>query len=88
MPPPSLLITTTRTGASEAPTAASPAASWTSPRSPVTIQVGRPVAIAAPAPEERRPSIPLAPRLPGRSPAAGAAGQKASWSRIGMLEAV
>ena len=37
--------------------------SWKRPRSPVTIQVGRPVAAAAPIPEETSPSIPLAPRL-------------------------
>ena len=37
--------------------------SWRRPRSPVTIVVGRPLAWAAPMPEETRPSMPLAPRL-------------------------
>ena len=63
IPPPSLLSTTIRTGALAWRSAASPFMSWWRPRSPVTIQVGRPVAAAAPTPDEIRPSIPFAPRL-------------------------
>ena len=44
IPPPSLLTTTIRTGASAWPSEASAFMSWKRPRSPVTIQVGRPVA--------------------------------------------
>ena len=50
IPPPSLLTTTIRTGASAWRSAASAFMSWNRPRSPVTIQVGRPVATAAPIP--------------------------------------
>ena len=62
--------------------------SWKRPRSPVTIQVGRPVAAAAPIPEEISPSIPFAPRLARKRTSAAPPGRNASWSRIGMLEAV
>ena len=62
--------------------------SWRRPRSPVRIVVGRPLAAAAPIPEETRPSIPLAPRLQRKRASVPEAGRKASWSRIGMLEAV
>ena len=44
--------------------------SWSRPRSPVTIVVGRPLAWAAPIPEEISPSIPLAPRLQRKSTSA------------------
>ena len=63
MPPPSLSMTTMRTGVETSRRAARPPMSWSRPRSPVTIVVGRPLAWAAPIPEETRPSMPLAPRL-------------------------
>ena len=72
MPPPSLLTTTIRTGTSVWRSVASAFMSWKRPRSPVTIQVGRPVAAAAPIPDETRPSIPLAPRLARNSTSAAA----------------
>ena len=50
--------------------------SWKRPRSPVTIQVGRPVATAAPIPEETRPSIPFAPRLARKRTSASAPRQE------------
>ena len=62
--------------------------SWRRPRSPVTIVVGRPLAWAAPIPEEMRPSMPLAPRLQRKRASVSLGGRNASWSRIGMLEAV
>ena len=67
IPPPSLSMTTMRTGVSTSRSAARPPMSWRRPRSPVTIVVGRPLAWAAPIPEETRPSIPLAPRLQRKS---------------------
>ena len=83
MPPPSLSMTTIRTGVSTSRSAARPPMSCRRPRSPVTIVVGRPLAWAAPIPEETRPSIPLAPRLqrkrasacsaPGTPPGRGSA---------------
>ena len=88
MPPPSLSITTMRTGVETSRRAARPPMSWRRPRSPVTIVVGLPVAWAAPIPEEIRPSIPLAPRLQRKVASVSVDGRKASWSRIGMLEAV
>ena len=88
MPPPSLSMTTIRTGVETSRSAARPPMSWSRPRSPVTIVVGRPLAWAAPIPEEIRPSIPLAPRLQRKRASASPAARKASWSRIGMLEAV
>ncbi len=54
----------------------------------MTIQVGRPLAVAAPIPDEMRPSIPLAPRLQRNLTAVGSAGRNASWSRIGIEDAV
>ena len=62
--------------------------SWWRPRSPVTIQVGRPLAAAAPIPDEIRPSIPFAPRLQRNLTWVAAEGTNASWSRIGIEEAV
>ena len=50
--------------------------SWRRPRSPVTIVVGRPVAWAAPMPEETRPSMPLAPRLQRKSDVGLAGGEE------------
>ena len=88
MPPPPLSMTTMRTGVETSRRAARPPMSWRRPRSPVTIVVGRPLAWAAPIPEERRPSIPLAPRLQRKQHVGRAGGRNASWSRIGMLEAV
>ena len=67
MPPPPLSMTTMRTGVETSRRAARPPMSWSRPRSPVTIVVGRPLAWAAPIPEEIRPSIPLAPRLQRKS---------------------
>jgi hypothetical protein len=55
--------TTTRTGVEASRRRASEFRSWKRPRSPVRIQVGCPVAAAAPIPDEIRPSIPFAPRL-------------------------
>ena len=54
----------------------------------MTIVVGRPLATAAPIPEETRPSMPLAPRLARKSTESGPEATNSSWSRIGMLEAV
>ena len=76
MPPPSLSMTTIRTGVETSRSAASPPMSWRRPRSPVTIVVGRPLAWAAPIPEEIRPSIPLAPRLQRKSDVGVAGGQE------------
>ena len=70
MPPPSLSMTTMRTGVETSRSAARPPTSCRRPRSPVTIVVGRPLAWAAPIPEEIRPSIPLAPRLQRKSASA------------------
>ena len=78
MPPPPLLRTTMRTGALASRRAASPFESWKSPRSPVTIQVGAPVATQAPIPEEIRPSIPFAPRLERKRTSAGPGARNAS----------
>src|SRR6476620_5125672 len=76
------------TGVSTSRSGARPPMSWSRPRSPVTIVVGRPLAWAAPMPEETRPSMPLAPRLQRKRTSASLAARNASWSRIGMLEAV
>ena len=59
MPPPPLSITTIRTGVVTSRSAARPPMSWSSPRSPVTIVVGRPLAWAAPIPEEIEPVDPV-----------------------------
>ena len=88
MPPPSLSMTTMRTGVETSRSAARPPRSCSRPRSPVTIVVGRPLAAAAPIPDEIRPSMPLAPRLQRKRTSAAAGARNASWSRIGMLEAV
>ena len=76
MPPPSLSMTTIRTGVETSRRAARPPRSWSRPRSPVTIVVGRPLAWAAPMPEEIRPSMPLAPRLQRKSASVSAAAQE------------
>ena len=52
------------------------------------IQVGRPLAAAAPTPDEIRPSIPFAPRLQRNLTCLAEDGTNASWSRIGIEEAV
>ena len=52
------------------------------------IQVGDPLAAAAPTPEEIRPSIPFAPRLQRNRARAGPDRTNASWSRIGIEDAV
>ena len=52
IPPPSLSMTTIRTGVETSRSAARPPRSCRRPRSPVTIVVGRPLAWAAPMPEE------------------------------------
>ena len=54
----------------------------------MTIVVGLPLAAAAPIPEEIRPSMPFAPRLQRKRASVSTEGRNASWSRIGMLEAV
>jgi hypothetical protein len=54
----------------------------------VTIQTGLPVATAAPIPDEISPSIPFAPRLHMKVTRLAADGRNASWSRIGIEEAV
>ncbi len=76
MPPPSLSMTTMRTGVETSRRAARPPRSWSRPRSPLTIVVGRPLAWAAPIPEETRPSIPLAPRLLRKSASVPVAAQE------------
>ena len=89
MPPPSLLTTTIRTGDS----------AWRSAASPFDVveeaevagdDPGRPPGCAPRRRSRRRssPSIPFAPRLARNSTSAAEAGRNASWSRIGMLEAV
>ena len=87
MPPPLLLKTTIRTGSPAWRNAARPFESCRSPRSPVSIQAGRPDAAAAPIPDEMSPSRPFAPRLQRKWTPAGPGRAKASWSRIGMLDA-
>ncbi len=59
MPPPSLSMTTMRTGVETSRRAARPPRSWSRPRSPVTIVVGRPLAWAAPIPEEMQAVDPV-----------------------------
>ena len=88
MPPPPLSMTTMRIGVETSRRAARPPRSWSRPRSPLTIVVGRPLAWAAPMPDEIRPSMPLLPRLQRKNASASPAARKVSWSRIGMLEAV
>ena len=63
MPPPPLFTQTTWTSAPARPAASSPPASCTRATSPISTQVGAPVASAAPAAEATTPSMPLAPRL-------------------------
>ena len=67
MPPPPLSMTTIRTGVVTSRSAASPPMSCRNPSSPVTIVVGRPLACAAPIPEEMSPSIPFARDCRGRA---------------------
>ena len=87
MPPPPLSTTTILTGVETCASAARPPRSCRRPRSPVTITVGRPLAAAAPIPDETSPSMPFAPRLARKSTSASPPDRKASWSRIGMLDA-
>ena len=77
-----------RTGELASPSADRPFMSWYRHRSPSTIHAGLPLAVAAPIADETSPSIPFAPRLHRKRTRAGPAATNASWSRIGMLDAV
>ena len=88
MPPPLLSMTTMRTGVETSRRAAREPRSWRKPSSPVTIVVGRPLACAAPIPDETSPSIPFAPRLQRNETSVSPGARNCSWSRIAIDDAV
>src|SRR5215218_1162302 len=86
IPPPPLLTHTMCRSAPAREAAIKPPMSCSSAISPISSQVGAPVASAAPAAEETTPSIPLAPRLDRKRSARGLWGKNVSTSRIAIEE--
>src|SRR5262249_833866 len=85
MRPPSLLTQTTVNGARTWRTVCRPPRSWSRLTSPRRSVVGRPVATAAPAAPETKPSMPLAPRWWRIARSGAASGAKPSMKRMGRL---